>query len=440
MAEETIQVEIRGADDQARVFDMVPGVFTLGADPDNTIRLIGPGIAWKHAILSFFADGLWVEDLGSEAGTMVDGRRVRGRCGITPGQQVSIGTYRLTIGRPGNGGAPPAVRVAETQKAVGFFPEETESARRESNRHYLEKKRTIKAQIQSELMSRLDIPRLTARHVSEEDLHSRVRGTLEQILSEAASHIPPDVSAEDLLKEVYDETVGLGPLEDLIADPEITEIMVNGPGQVYIEKAGRIQRTERTFTDANSVLAVIERIVAPIGRRIDESQPYVDARLQDGSRVNAIIPPLSLSGPCLTIRKFSKDPLTINHLVENGTLTRNVAEFIRASVIMRRNIVVSGGTGSGKTTMLNVLSCYVPDTERIVTIEDAAELRLGQEHVIRLEARPPNIEGRGAITIRDLVRNALRMRPDRIVVGECRGAEALDMLQAMNTGHEMKAH
>jgi pilus assembly protein CpaF len=228
----------------------------------------------------------------------------------------------------------------------------------------------------------------------------------------------------------------LGPLEDLLADPSVTEIMVNGPSRVYVERRGKIELTEKTFLDDGSVLAVIERIVSPLGRRIDESQPYVDARLRDGSRVNAVIHPLSLTGPCLTIRKFSKVPLTEKDLIRLGTWTAEMCAFLQAAVLARKNIVVSGGTGSGKTTLLNVLGGFVPETDRIITIEDAAELQLKQEHVISLEARPPNIEGKGAISIRDLVRNSLRMRPDRILVGECRGGEALDMLQAMNTGHD----
>ena len=235
---------------------------------------------------------------------------------------------------------------------------------------------------------------------------------------------------------MFDEAVGLGPLEDFLEDPDITEIMVNGPGQIYVERDGKLVLSDKTFMDNNSVLTVIERIVSPIGRRIDESQPYVDARLQDGSRVNAIIHPLSLVGPCLTIRKFAKTPFTDKHLIRLGTMTDYMAEFLCLCVLLRKNIVVSGGTGSGKTTLLNVLSSYIPATDRIVTIEDAAELQLNQSHVVRLEARPPNIEGKGEIAIRDLVRNSLRMRPDRIVVGECRGGEALDMLQAMNTGHD----
>ena len=236
--------------------------------------------------------------------------------------------------------------------------------------------------------------------------------------------------------EIYNEIVGYGPITTFLNDPEITEIMVNGPDQIYIERNGQLEKSGAFFRDDDHVMNIIDRIVSPIGRRIDESMPMVDARLPDGSRVNAVIPPLSLIGPVITIRKFSADPLMIDDLIAFGTLTEEMAQFIEACVKSRLNIVVSGGTGSGKTTTLNVLSSFIPHSERIVTIEDAAELSLLQPHVVTLESRPPNIEGKGAITIRDLVRNALRMRPDRIIVGEVRSGEALDMLQAMNTGHD----
>ncbi|HYN63269.1 MAG TPA: CpaF family protein, partial [Candidatus Limnocylindrales bacterium] len=239
-----------------------------------------------------------------------------------------------------------------------------------------------------------------------------------------------------MLEQITDEILGLGPLEPLLRDETLTEVMVNGPQQVYIEREGKLELTNVTFQNDEHVMKIIQRIIAPIGRRVDESSPMVDARLADGSRVNAIIPPLSLIGPVITIRKFAATPYTVDDLVRFGTSTPEMFEFLEACVKARLNIFVSGGTGSGKTTMLNILSGFIPDDERIVTIEDAAELQLRQEHVITLEARPSNIEGKGAIPIRELVRNALRMRPDRIVVGECRSGEALDMLQAMNTGHD----
>ena len=299
-------------------------------------------------------------------------------------------------------------------------------------------RREIKSQIHHEVIQRLDIKRMTASRVDTDELQRRARETIDAVIEEirVRQRLPPGIDPADLATEIYNEAIRLGPLEQFLDDETINEIMVNGPHQIYVERKGRLELTSQDFMDEASVQSIIDRIVAPIGRRIDESQPYVDARLPDGSRVNAIIPPLSLSGPCITIRKFSKSAITDADMLRFGTWNADISAFLRICVLLRKNIIVAGGTGSGKTTLLNVLSTYLPVTERIVTIEDAAELRLAQPHVIRLEARPPNIEGRGAVTIRDLVRNALRMRPDRIIVGECRGGEALDMLQAMNTGHD----
>jgi pilus assembly protein CpaF len=239
-----------------------------------------------------------------------------------------------------------------------------------------------------------------------------------------------------LFEQIVAEILGFGPIEPFLADETITEVMVNGPKNIYIERGGKIVRTTAQFESNDHVMRIIDRIVAPLGRRIDEAQPYVDARLPDGSRVNAVIPPISLVGPTITIRKFFKIPLTVEQIIANGSITPEAIEFLKACVISRLNMLVSGGTGSGKTTLLNILSGFIPEDERIVTIENAAELQLRQEHVVTLESRPPNIEGRGEVSIRDLVINSLRMRPERIIVGECRGAESLDMLQAMNTGHD----
>jgi len=246
----------------------------------------------------------------------------------------------------------------------------------------------------------------------------------------------PTALRDQIFHEVVDELLGFGPLQPLLDDPEITEIMVNGAKKVYIERKGKITKTNVSFENDEQVLRIIDRIILPLGRRIDADSPTVDARLPDGSRVNAVIPPVAIDGPTITIRKFQKDKLSVDQLIQLGSLTRFMVEFIRACVIARLNIVISGGTGSGKTTLLNVLSSFIPSDERIVTIEDAAELQLQQEHVVRLETKAPDVEGKNAVTTRDLVRNALRMRPDRIVVGEVRGGEALDMLQAMNTGHD----
>ena len=266
-----------------------------------------------------------------------------------------------------------------------------------------------------------------------------IRQRIAELVGEVITEQGVTMSRQDRLRVVetlIHDVLGLGPLEDLLANPDIAEIMVNGPNQIYVEEKGKLLRSPVTFESTEQLMQVIDRIVSSIGRRVDESSPMVDARLKDGSRVNVIIPPLALRGPTVTIRKFSKEAFTIDDLIRFGTLTDEMAKFVRACVRGRLNVVVSGGTGSGKTTTLNVLSSFIPEDQRIVTIEDAAELQLAQEHVVTLEARPANVEGRGQVTIRDLVINALRMRPDRIVVGECRGGEALDMLQAMNTGHD----
>jgi pilus assembly protein CpaF len=302
----------------------------------------------------------------------------------------------------------------------------------------LETYQALLGKIHDQLIERMDLRRLDVDSLADEELWQRTRGTVQTIIDQADSkrEIPDFVDKNRLLQDVLNEALGLGPLEELLDDETVTEVMVNNAQQIYVERNGSLEPVDKTFSSDKAVLGVIERIVAPIGRRIDESSPMVDARLRDGSRVNAIIPPLAIRGPCLTIRKFRRDMLGPNDLVRLGTFNRQIAEFLEVCVKNRKSIVISGGTGSGKTTTLNILGSYVPETERIVSIEDAAELQLPQDHVVSLETKPANIEGKGEITIRDLVRNALRMRPDRIVVGECRGGEALDMLQAMNTGHD----
>ena len=299
----------------------------------------------------------------------------------------------------------------------------------------------LKRRIHTRLIESMNIKRLDLKvfsdHKKTKELRDRAELSVSNLLvEEAGSFIPSQEVRQKLIKEILDEALGLGALEDLLADPDITDIMVNNKNEIFVERFGKIELTSKKFISNEQVRTIIERIIAPIGRRIDESVPMVDARLADGSRVNAIISPLSLTGPTLTIRKFRKERYKTIDLVNFGALTLEMADFIRACVYCRKNMIVSGGTGSGKTTVLNALSENIPDNERIVTLEDAAELKLSQQHWVRLESRPPNIEGKGAVTIRDLFRNTLRMRPDRIIVGECRGTESLDMLQAMNTGHD----
>jgi len=478
-----LKIEIRRPSKDPEFFPIELGTYTIGSDEDCHIQLNHTEVEGRHAIMTIRENGQWIEDLCSDSGTIVDNIKVNGRTRLLPNQEIKINHFTLIIHddnqipeigdqrseagdqkseshRTSNIEHPTSnIEYGTTNQksttpntehkhpAYPVHPCETSPEQKPDLRHLTsdirppvspdsDQKRSIKKQVHKELIERLDIKRLSASRIQRDELCKKAQATLEKIVNDVKDKLPPGISPETIIKEVYAESLRLGPLEDLLADDSITEIMVNGPNQVYAEKNGKLVLTDMTFMDESSVLAIIERIVSPIGRRIDESQPYVDARLQDGSRVNAIIHPLSLTGPCLTIRKFSRDPFTIQDMIQFGTISQGAAEFLDICVRLRKNIVVSGGTGSGKTSFLNVLSSYLPETDRIVTIEDAAELRLTQNHVIRLEARPPNIEGRGAITIRDLVRNSLRMRPDRVVIGECRGGEALDMLQAMNTGHD----
>lgn len=292
----------------------------------------------------------------------------------------------------------------------------------------------IRRNVHLQLIGRLsDV--IYKKNINDAELKLRVRNEVQRILTENSYPLTIE-ERKNIIDDLINDVVGYGPIEEFLRDKEVTEVMVNSPYKIYIEKLGKIYPTNRRFLDEAHLLRIIDKIVSQVGRRVDEASPYVDARLPDGSRVNVIIHPLVLGGPVMTIRKFSPDPFTIEDLVEMGTCTQKVADFLKACVRGRINIICSGGTGTGKTTTLNVLSSFIPNDERIITIEDAAELQLHQEHVIRLESRPPNIEGKGEVTIRDLVRNALRMRPDRIIVGEVRGGEALDMLQAMNTGHD----
>jgi pilus assembly protein CpaF len=427
--------------------ELTDGVWMVGRGEGCRIRLDFPEVSERHAIVTVRDGRVFLEDLHSANGTFVNGEQIDARVELDGSKVVQIGDslFRVTLDGEESGGGPAdecgaqgphdeadAARDGEADDEAEDGGEETPQDRMR------ELRRNVQMQIQRELLKRMDMKRLTLQGVNREGLEDTAREKIRQIIGEVVDNgrLPDGIDPVRLEYDVFNEAIRLGPLEDLLADDTVSEIMVNGPEKVYVERNGRLELSDCQFTDDEGVMAVIERIVAPLGRRIDESQPYVDARLQDGSRVNAIISPLSLSGPTITIRKFSKSALTAEDFMRFGTWTHNAAEFMKLCVLLRKNVIVAGGTGSGKTTLLNLLSGYIPRTERIVTIEDAAELRLRQPHVVRLEARPANIEGKGAVTIRDLVRNSLRMRPDRIIVGECRGGEALDMLQAMNTGHD----
>ena len=410
---------------------LTDGVWFIGRDPTCEIRLDFPEVSSRHALLNVSQGAALIKDLRSANGTYINGEMLTDEVRLGGGDVIQIGECLLRVSEEGETSA----AVSEPTPEVVPEPEPEEAPELDPTR---ELRRNVQEQIQKELLKRLDMKRIALSGVDQAELEATAREKISQIVNEviANGRLPAEIDPGRLEEDVFNEAMRLGPLEELLADDTVTEIMVNGHDKVYVERHGKLQLSDCQFMDDASVMSVIERIVAPLGRRIDESQPYVDARLADGSRVNAIVPPLAISGPTLTIRKFSKKSLTAEDFVRFGTWTPNAAEFMKLCVLLRKNIVVAGGTGSGKTTLLNLLSGFIPVDERIVTIEDAAELRLQQPHVVRLEARPPNIEGKGAVTIRDLVKNSLRMRPDRIIVGECRGGEALDMLQAMNTGHD----
>ncbi len=377
----------------------------IGRDPGCDLVLDSELISRRHLRIERLTDGLQLTD-SSVNGTRVQGEPVHRESRVLPPEcELEVGPYRVWV-RARQPDAPCAAPAP------------------------------LRRRIQRRLLDHLDLARLQPAELDAQRMRPQVRAALQAICDELASELPDRTARELLIGELTDEALGLGPLEPLLADAEVSEIMVVDRDTIYVERRGVIEPTTLRFTDDEAVRAVIERVITPLGRRIDESTPLVDARLPDGSRVNAIIPPLASRGPCITIRKFPRVALDLPELVARGSLAPRMARLLEHAVRARKNIVISGGTGSGKTTLLNVLSRSIPERERIVTIEDAAELRLQQEHVVSLEARPANLEGKGAYTIRDLVRNALRMRPDRIIVGECRGGEAIDMLQAMNTGHE----
>ena len=417
--------------------ELSEGTYIIGRGENCRLRLPFPDVSERHAILTVRDGRAILEDLHSVNGTFVNGEQIDGGVTLNGGMVVQIGAsmFRVSEDAAEAESEPPEPEAAGHEEPAAPAPAPEPEAVPDPLRDL---RRNVQTQIQNELLKRMDMKKLTVQGVDRDGLEDSAREKIRQIIDEVVANgrLPQGIDPVRLEDDVFNEAMRLGPLEELLEDETVTEIMVNGPGKVYVERGGKLQLSDCQFSDDASVLAIIERIVAPLGRRIDESQPYVDARLADGSRVNAIIAPLALSGPTITIRKFSKRALTTDDFIRFGTWTHNAAEFMKLCVLLRKNVIVAGGTGSGKTTLLNLLSGYIPATERIVTVEDAAELRLQQPHVVRLEARPPNIEGKGAVTIRDLVKNCLRMRPDRIIVGECRGGEALDMLQAMNTGHD----
>ena len=428
----------------------------IGKSDENLVVLQGWAVQRKHAAIIRQDDQLFVREEGG-APTLLNGLRVSGVQGpLAPGDVVEIGSYKITAEMVRGDSMPTATREAvqmTTSGGAGAARAIAESAREPAAANAA-RSATPEANgtgarlggdakqifgtlrlIHERVIARLDFRRIDVTKFGETELRNKTRELIEEIIEEDPS-ILGTLNREVLIEAAVNEAVGLGPLESLLADDTVSEIMVNRYDQIFVERAGKLQESEIVFSSDQAVQSAIERIVAPLGRRIDESSPMVDGRLKDGSRVNAVIPPLSLKGPSLTIRKFSKRKLVAQDMVNYGSATMDMMDFLKLAVEQRKNVLISGGTGSGKTTLLNILSNYIPNDERVVTVEDAAELKLSQPNLVSLEARPANVEGKGLVSIRDLVRNCLRMRPDRIVVGECRSGEALDMLQAMNTGHD----
>jgi pilus assembly protein CpaF len=433
---------------------------TIGRAADCTIVLDDELVSRRHALLRLHGDQLHVQDTSTN-GTLADGVVLKGEAHrIALGRPVMIGQSRLVVRRAGTAGAtPPAAGAAGNglrqlasvdELKVAAANAEARSSAREQDVQTAQPARPPEAQPSAQveapnelrreihrlLLEHLDMNAIDATRSDDPALRPRVLAALRRIVRMLESRLPTGLSPEALIGEMADEALGLGPLEHLLADPTVSEVMVIDAHTIYVEQGGRLSLSGARFTDEERVRAAIERIITPLGRRVDESSPLVDARLADGSRVNVVIRPLALRGSCITIRKFARTPITMDKLLEYRALSPQMARFLNRSIRAKKNVVIAGGTGSGKTTLLNVLSSAIPEHERIVTIEDAAELQLTQPHVVSLESRPANMEGKGEVSIRDLVKNALRMRPDRIVVGECRGGEALDMLQAMNTGHD----
>jgi pilus assembly protein CpaF len=433
--EKVVKLIILFKDGTKKEVSSLPPEFTVGREAPANIILPSKIVSRKHAIFSIKNNQVTITDVSAN-GVHIDGKRIEPKVAVTVPVNipVTIGEYSLVFKQADE-------KPAFNKKSAVIEKQPQHSTPAENRASQVLTKEQAQAlsgirdEIHKRLLDNLDLRWIDFTKKQDEELKALVNRQLDTIISSMSAGIPKWVDRDSLKKEMLDEVVGLGPLEDFLRDETVSEIMVISKDLIYVERSGKIVETTKRFSSNEALMAIIERIVSPIGKRIDESSPLVDARLKDGSRVNAIIPPLALKGPCLTIRKFGSKRITVENLIGFGALTKEMAIFLECCVKGKKNIIISGGTGSGKTTLLNVLSSFIPNDDRIVTIEDAAELNLPQKHVVSLESKPANVEGKGEISIRDLVKNSLRMRPDRIIVGECRGGEALDMLQAMNTGH-----
>lgn len=417
---------------------------SIGRSESSGFCIPDKKVSRRHAEIVSDGENIFITDLSSRTGTRVNGRAIAQRTPLCIGDTIQIGETDLVLEKTEDAKAAPLPRTtapAKTEPPVRTEKTQTQrnlplySAQESLAELYSSSMLTLAKRVQKRVLELLNID-AAAKEISNSEMRPKVADAVDQILREIRHEIPSSVKLDQFRQILLDDLIGLGPLSPLLRDGSISEIMINGPDNLFIESKGLLYRSAAKFNSESHLQAIIQRIVEPLGRHIDAASPMVDARLEDGSRVNAVIPPLALDGSLVTIRKFASKKLTDDDLIKFGSLTKPMALFLREAVRARRNILVSGGTGSGKTTLLNILSQFIPEKERIITVEDSAELRLSHENLCRLEARPANVEGQGRITIRDLVVNTLRMRPDRIIVGECRGAEALDMLQAMNTGHD----
>lgn len=419
------------------------GRVTIGRDGSNNLVLPQSAVSRSHAVVICAAGQYQIVDSGSRAGTFVGKNRLQEAATLKHGAEICIGSAKLTFMENSVSGDTAAAVPPQKASQSAFIPPGDHPSRslvKDSDFAvpevlYTDEVIAMKRRIHEQVLEKLNLREVAAKQTEDDEMRRKMEEALGAVLRDIRHEIPQGLPPDLLRQAMLDELIAYGPITPMLKDPSVTEIMVNGAGRIFVEQ-GLLKETRARFVDDRHLMVIIRRIVEPLGRRVDEASPKVDARLPDGSRVNAIIPPIALDGPSLTIRKFPERNLTAEDLVRFGSLTPPMVKFLEEAVRARQNIVVSGGTGSGKTTLLNVLTQFIPQEQRVVTIEDSAELRLIHRNLVRLEARPPNIEGKGRITIQDLVINALRMRPDRIVVGECRGAEALDMLQAMNTGHD----
>jgi pilus assembly protein CpaF len=413
---------------------------TIGRADDNRLVLPGKKVSRRHGVIEGRGGVYSFADKGSTFGSFLNGRKVEGSVSLSDGDELDIAGNRIELVLNGASKAsasrPPPLPDSDEDDIPSLEAALPDDEFAQMAVYYEEDMMRLKKRIHEQVLTKLNLPEIAGKQIQDEELRAKLEVALDQVLREVRHEIPREAELSVFRQAMLDELIGYGPITPMLRSASVNEVMVNGPDHIFVEKSGKLYETSAKFFDERHLISIIQRIVEPLGRHVDEASPMVDARLPDGSRVNAIIPPLALDGASVTIRKFATKKLGTDDLIAFGSMTADMAVFLEEAVRARQNILVSGGTGSGKTTLLNVLSQFIPKGERVVTIEDSAELRLTHKNLVRLEGRPPNIEGKGRVTIRDLVINALRMRPDRIIVGECRGAEALDMLQAMNTGHD----